>query len=177
MKTPHHSYFSSFLFPLSSRKEGQALIESIVAASILTVGFLGLLSLLARSLSVNRVVADNYIATYLGAEGIEVVKNIIDTNILQHRPWNQDIDQGNYEVEYNSRSLSSPFAGRTLFFDPVADLYSYNDQGTVATPYTRKVSIELLDDEIRVISHVSWVTRGGGTSAIDLEDHFYNWRP
>ena len=163
---------------LPKARSGQALIESIVAASMLTVGFLGLLSLLARSISVNRVVADNYVATYLGAEGIEVVKNVIDANILQSRPWNAGITQGDFEVAYDSRTLGTPFTSRTLFFDPVADLYSYDAQGATATPYVRGISIEFLgSDEIRVTSRVLWTTRGGGNSAIALEDHFYNWRP
>ena len=155
--------------------QGQALVESIVAMSVLTVGFLGLLALLARSLSAERVVADNYIATYLAAEGIEVTKNIIDANILQRLPWNAGMSDGDYEVDYASRSLMS-YSARALSFDPVARLYSYH--GSVPTPYVRKVSVALVGpDEMQINSKVMWTTRGGGSSEINLEDHFYNWRP
>ena len=36
------------------------------------VGFLGIVTLLSRALALNRVVGDNYTATYLAAEGIAV---------------------------------------------------------------------------------------------------------
>ena len=156
-------------------RTGQALLEAIIAGSVLTVGFLGLLALLARSLSVNRVVADNYVGTYLAGEGIEVVKNMIDANILQGRPWNSGLRDGAYEVEYNSRSLT-PSRDRFLSFDPVSNLYGYG--ASRETSYTRAVSLSLIGaDEISVNSLVSWTTRGGGNFQINLEDHFFNWRP
>src|SRR3989344_7355701 len=70
------------------RRSGQALVEVMVAVSILTVGFLGIVGLLSRALALNRVVADNYTATYLAAEGIEITKNIVDGNVVQGQPWN-----------------------------------------------------------------------------------------
>ena len=60
--------------------KGYVLVESVVAMTIVVVGLLGIFSLLSQSLSLNRVVGDRYVGTYLAAEGIEVVKNIIDNN-------------------------------------------------------------------------------------------------
>ena len=57
---------------------GQSLVEMLVAISIIVVSLLGILALINRSLGLNRVVADQYIATYLAAEGIELVKNYFD---------------------------------------------------------------------------------------------------
>lgn len=168
-----HSY-SPFSI-LHSRRKGQALLEALIAGSVLTVGFLGFLTLLARSLSVNRVVADNYVATYLATEGVEVVKNIIDTNILNNRPWNTGFANGDFEVEYDSRSLT-PSTERILSFDPGTHLYGYGE--LLETPYTRTVSISLVgSEEIAAHSVVSWSGRGGGAFEIDIEDHFFDWRP
>ncbi len=156
-------------------RRGQALLEAIIAGGVLTVGFLGLLALLARSLSVNRVVADNYVASYLAAEGIETVKNMIDANVLQHNAWNNGFRDGVYEVAYDSRSLT-PSQGRFLSFDPATNLYSY--EGSRDTSYVRKIFVTLVGpDEMAVNSVVSWTSRGGGSSEINLEDHFFNWRP
>ena len=55
-----------------NRSSGQVLIEAMVAISIVTVGLLGIFSVLSRSLSLNRTVADNYVAANLAAEGIEI---------------------------------------------------------------------------------------------------------
>jgi len=53
----------------------------MIALSILVFSFLGLWGLLARSYAITRIVSDDYIGTYLAAEGIEIVKNLIDYNV------------------------------------------------------------------------------------------------
>jgi hypothetical protein len=161
-----------------TRKErrGQFLIEAIVAVGVLVVGLLGIFALLSRSLSLGRTVTDNYAATYLAAEGIEVVKNIIDGNIIQGLPWISAISDGDFEIEYDTVSLL-PFQDRFLGFDPVTSLYSY--AGGETTRFKRVLRIALIGspvDELQVNSIVSW-TSGGGNFSVDLEDHFFNWRP
>ena len=156
--------------------KGQLLIESLIGISLIVVGLLGVFSLLSQSLGLRRVVSERYVATYLAAEGIEVVKNIIDTNYLNiGTPWNQGINiGGDYEAEYNSVSLQS-FQNRTLYYHPESGLYDYNVGN--ATTFNRKISIaSISDEEIKVNSKVDWITRGGGEFSIDLEDRFLNWR-
>jgi len=78
-------------------------------------------------------------------------------------------------VAYDSRSLT-PSQGRFLSFDPATNLYSY--EGSRDTSYVRKIFVTLVGpDEMAVNSVVSWTSRGGGSSEINLEDHFFNWRP
>ena len=156
---------------------GQALIEVLVAISVLTVGFLGIVTLLSRALALSRVVSDNYTATYLAAEGIEVTKNIVDAQFMgARRGWNSTVSHGSYEVDYDSTSFTN-YAGRNLLYDAQTRLYSYKNG--VLTPFTRKVTITYVgsgQQEIIVDSEVDWIARGGGKSAVLLEDHFYNWR-
>jgi len=154
-------------------KKGQFLIESWVALSILIVGFLGIFSLLSRSLSLNNVVASQYLASNLAAEGIEVVKNLIDANSLQSRPWNQGISAGSYEVSYNSLGLDAN-GDRFLRLDSDTNVYNY--QTGSATPFKRLVEIQnIAADEIKVKSTVTWKSRGGSYSVV-LEDYFFNWQ-
>ncbi len=137
-----------------------------------------MISLLSRALGLNRVVADNYIATYLAAEGVEVVKNIIDSNGLQGRPWNTGLSDGTYELEESSLVLQAHTPpARQIQYDPTTQMYGYS--GSVVTPFRRQISIALLSNgtEIQVNSQVSWVSRGGGSFNTDLEDHFFDWKP
>ena len=67
------------------KNKGYILIEAIIAITIAVVGLLGIFSLLSRSLSLNRVVADRFVASYLVAESIEIVKNLVDNNRFSHR--------------------------------------------------------------------------------------------
>jgi hypothetical protein len=149
-------------------------MESLIAITIATVGLLGMFSLLSRSLSLTRVIADRYAAANLAGEGIEIVKNLIDNNILAARPWNQGLGTGSYEVEYDSGLL--PYSGRKLFFNPTSGFYSHDTSGR-ETNFRREVRLERIgSDEIRVNSIVKWTSRGGGEFSIDLEDHFFNWQ-
>lgn len=159
---------------LKKRRRGQSLIESMVALSVLLIGLLGVLALLSQSLGLNRSISQSYIASYLSAEGIEVVKNIIDTNQINGRAWNYGLANGIYEVEYSSTSLM-PDQNRFLRYDPTSNLYSYS--GEQQTPFKRTVAITLLSgDEIRVVARTTWTGRGAGSFSVALEDHFFNWR-
>lgn len=172
--------FSAFYLLFSNRsRRGEALIEALVALGILMVGFLGIMELLSRSLSLNRVVAQRYAASYLAAEGIEVVKNISDTNIVNNpgdrNAWRQGLDAGSYEAEYGAASLEANNT-RNFYFDSATGLYDYSGFGN--TPFRRRVEISHPNaDEMKVNSIVDWITRGGGSFTVNVEDHFYNWRP
>lgn len=93
----------------SKNKKGQLLIETLVALGILTTGFLGILGLLSRSLSLNRVVSEQYQANYLAAEGLEIIKNVVDQNIQNGLGFNEGFKlQGDcFEVVYNQISAST----------------------------------------------------------------------
>lgn len=160
---------------MRNRREGQVLVESMVAVSILVVGFLGMFSLLSRSLSLNRLVADSQTATYLAAEGIEVARNLVDSNVIQGKAWKAGgfAVPGSYEVEYNSTFLM-PDESRSFFFNPSTLRYSY--AGGNPTSFKRKIMISASGpNEIEVNSIVSWTTLGGGSFQLNLEDHFMNW--
>lgn len=154
---------------------GYILVEAAVAITIILVGLLGIFALLSRSLSLNRVVSDRYVATYLAAEGIEVVKNIIDGNIIEGQPFNTGLSPGNFEVDFDDFALTTNL-NRRLKFDPDKNLYNYDFGNN--TPFVRIVSIDFLADgeELRVISTVSWISRGDAQFSVELEDRFFNWR-
>ena len=161
-------------------RKGYLFIEAMVAISIIILGILGMVVLLSRSLSINRVISDQFDASYLASEGIEVVKNIIDANVIQGRPWNDGLGNGDFEIVYNSL-IMEPDSNRYLLFDSGTGRFNY--QTGSLTFFVRTVSLEQIDDDcvpgaerIRVNSLVEWRTRGGGDFKIDLEDNFFDWR-
>ena len=155
-------------------RSGQMMVEAMVSITIVVVGLLGIFSLTSRSLSLNQVITSQYVASNLSAEGIEVVKNILDKNVIQRRPWNEGVGPGDYEVDYSSVSLSG-FSNRTLNFDPGSGFYSYAAGNT--TTYMRKISIDQISpDELHVRSIVDWTTRDNAAFQIITEDYFFNWR-
>lgn len=153
-------------------ERGQMMVEAIVACSIIVVGLLGVFTLLSKSLTLNHVVENKYIGTNLASEGIELVKNLIDRNIIIGKPWNEGIADGSYEMGYNEPSLRA-YSGQVIKFDSSSGHYAY-DFG-VATVFKREIIIQnLSDNEIKVVSKVDWTSSGGGD--VVLEDHFFRWR-
>ena len=165
-----------------NKERGQLLIESLVAITVISISLLGIFTLISRSLSLNRIVNNQYVGTYLAAEGIEVVKNIIDTNIIHDcEPWNAEPNAalttaGDYAVEYDSTQLL-PRQADPLSYDEGTGLYSYQSGGE-ESKFVRTVSIDPISSEhIKVVSLVEWDSRGGAEFSVELEDHFYQWRP
>jgi len=174
-------------------RRGQSLLEAMVALSILTVGFLGLVALLSKSFFYSREVADKMKATYLASEGVEIVKNLIDHDVTLavvnkgEGGWGScfsgQIVTG-FEVDYKSGEdyttqcdHFAPYsASDHLYLDPVTHLYSYDKNGTL-TNFTRKIRITQNGDEIIVQSIVNWSTGPITAQSVEMEDHFYNWHP
>ncbi|MFH1246448.1 MAG: hypothetical protein V1489_01570 [Candidatus Liptonbacteria bacterium] len=178
---------------LVSERNGQALIESLIAVTVLVVGFLGIFNLLSQSLGLYRVTTENYAATYLAAEGIELAKNVIDSASIQNKEWTSVLPGGKYAMDLrtdvgpNQPKLcdSSPVSpcNKELYFDPQSLTYSYDDTNGSPTSFKREISVQYLptdaahpEDQVKVSSVVSWIGRGGGEFNVELEDHFYRWR-
>ncbi len=164
-----------FLFWKKNRsgREAQFLLETMIALGVVVVGVLSVFGFIARGLSTNRVVADQFTGAYLAAEGVEVVKNIIDGNHRKGLPWNAGFSNGDFEVDFASVGLT-PASDRPLRMDPNTGLWNYGEGQT--SHFVRTIHVEMLDqDEMRINSLVRWSSRGG-TYDVDVEDHFYNWR-
>ncbi|MDO8602029.1 MAG: hypothetical protein Q7R62_02810, partial [bacterium] len=149
--------------------------------SILTVAVFAIFSLLTRSTSLNRVISQQYVATYLAAEGLELVKNITaSNNFVCGTPWNTGAEEGPHSVDYLSDELGAPTSANLKI--NADGFYQY---GTgEPSPFSRTVMVDLINTsersqsvEMRVTSIVKWRGRGGVESEVKLEDHFFNWRP
>lgn len=156
-------------------KKGYVLIEAIIAITIAVVGLLGIFSLLSRSLSLNRVVADRFVASYLAAEGIEIVKNLVDNNILAGRPWNEALASGAYEADYTDTGLA-PDSERFIRFNADTGAYGYGELTPTLMKRTITIGTSSDGEELTVGSRVNWTTRGGGKFDINLEEHLFHWR-
>ncbi len=146
---------------------GQVLIEAIIAITLITVGLLGVYTFISKSFSLNRVVADQYIGTYLAAEGIELVKNFIDSG---NTPTGCD----NYQIQYDSQTWTcADIVSEPLNF---SDGYYGYEGGGQETRFTRTIAIGPGGtDETIVRSKVDWISQGGGKFNVELEDRFFKW--
>lgn len=155
-------------------ERGQILIESVVAITMVIVGLMGIISLILSSLRWNRNVEQKLVATYLSAEGIEVVKNIIDTNVTSRQAWNTGLRDGNYGVDYTTRNLSGLQPECGLIFSDAPNAYECTS--SLGAPYVRSVSVQSINsDKILVSAKTRWVGARGEEN-VTVQDFFYNWR-
>jgi len=150
-------------------EQGQIMVEAMVALSVITIAVMGMFTLTSRSISLNRVTADRYVAVNLANEGVELVKNLIDRNIMIDGPWNDILGfngTGSYEIDYNDLSLSEINGDENyLYFNPDSSGY-----------YRFKRIITITNnspEHIEVISKVYWTSRGG-IYDFSVKDDFYD---
>ncbi|MBI2278634.1 MAG: hypothetical protein HYU81_01060 [Candidatus Brennerbacteria bacterium] len=162
-----------------NHREGSSLAESMVALGLVVVGLLGVVALFTRSFALNRGVMNRTIAAGLAAEGIEVVKNIIDTNVAERGSgqWTEFLTEGSFTVDYGSvaGAVLFPASGARLRLNEGSGLYALAGGGA-ETIFKRRVTIAFPSErEVRVGATVEWDERGE-VELIDVEDHFFNWR-
>lgn len=159
-----------------NNNSGYLIVEMMISITLITVGLLGVFALLTKSYSMRQPLIDNYTATYLAAEGIEVSKNMLDANVIQSLPWNTGFQvDGDYGLDFFSISLDPTLDDRPLKFDQTSGLYNYTAGDD--TKYKRVITVTNISaDEIRIVSKVTWKEKHGRDEEVMLEDHFFNWR-
>ena len=161
---------------------GFTLLEVLVAIFILTIGIVGVFGLINQAVSLTSATHNQLVASYLAQEGVEIVRNIRDSNFLKIRAgivadWKDGIDVPaglcglGCKADYNSASLDpgSPLA----FILRNGVLHSY-DSG-VETPFTRKILITPDGtNKIFIEVEVAWQERGQSHRVI-ASSELYNW--
>jgi len=131
---------------------GFTLIETLVAISIFTMSILGLMTVLASGISNTNYAKQKMTATYLAQEGIEYTRNKRDTSVL-------------YDVNgWDTFKEILPTSPDSQFY-PV----SANFPG-----FTRLISAEIGEDEIKIISTVE-CTQCPSRYSITFSENLFNW--
>lgn len=90
------------------REQGQSLIETIVAFSVISLGVVAVLSLAISSISLSGQSNQKIVSINLAREGIEVVRSIRDSNQLDpESSWPYGVSSGKYIVNFDSVVLTS----------------------------------------------------------------------
>jgi hypothetical protein len=154
------------------------LIEVIVATFIITVGIGGVFALIQKTISDTSLLADRLTATYLAQEGIEIVKNIRDTNFLKiyegsltEEQWTQDLTgcEGGCEADYTDFALLT----NDRYLKIEGGFYKYSASG-IETSFKRKITITPDTDKLEVLVEVLWEERGN-IHQVAAQENVYKW--
>lgn len=152
-------------------QKGMTFLELLMAMFVLTVGISGVAALLHTTVSASNDGVLRLQAAYLAGEGVEIVRNIRDDNLLNHRDWltGIDTDCSYCEVEYNLRTLTERENLESLNYLKEDDFYNYSNG--IDSIFKRGIAITNYGDYIEVRSTVYW-----WDNSLTVRNHLYNWR-
>ena len=173
-------------------KGGFTLLEVMTAVFVVTVGLIGVFIVIQNLSTYTAYSKDRLVASYLAQEGMEIIRNIRDTNWLEPEiepenpnPWDEDIWDGGLsacssgcEVDYTTSTflnLDLSYSNQYLKIDSNG-FYSYNP-GT-ETKFKRKIIISApgtsdcpVNNCLLVKVSVSW-----SKGKVETLGKLYNWQ-
>lgn len=114
-----------------------------MAISILMVGILSAFILVIRTLANTPHIQSRLIAANLAQEGVEMVRQIRDTNMVSEGGKFRDgLLAGVYQIDIIDRKLEPFEREGFLKFDDIDRIYSYKDGNKNPFYFQRKITIE-----------------------------------
>lgn len=165
-------------------QKGFTMMEVLAAIFVITMGIMGVFSLVQRTISFITISSSRLVAIYLTQEGIEIVRNIRDGNWLEQRTspstfWSDGltclVPSCEWEGDYNSISSLTQWSGEGRYLNiDSSGLYSYSSGNP--TKFKRKITTDTegRDNVLRVIVEVTWEERGRGHKA-SAQARIYEW--
>ncbi len=175
-----------------NNNQGFSILEVVVALYIITMGLIGVLALVNQSIQAKYINTNMLVASQLAQEGLELVRNIRDTNWLNNVDWkdcdvpdsNCDIVQtagGNTYGIYLVSSTENIIINATINNIDSAPLYIdgngfYTHVMTAeTTAFYRLVTVSDGGDYLVVECQVRWQTSKGDHD-YKAETYLYDWR-
>ncbi|MDP2709371.1 MAG: hypothetical protein Q8O93_05025 [bacterium] len=166
-------------------KQGISIIEVIAAIMIITIGMIGVLSLVIQNIKAQYINKNVLIASGLAQEGLELVRNIRDNNWLaEGNNWklgdgvdpNTNITQdGEYAIDYSLGIIDvDDLASARLYIDSNG-FYTGAAAGNAPTDFYRLITVLDQGDYLDVISAIRW-NDGGQNHYYTAETYLYDWR-
>jgi len=173
-----------------SNSKGLTLLGVLVAVLIFATMLMAIFNLMSRTTREVGRSRENFIATNLAREGIELIQFVRDTNMLSGSDWTGNaagdplcdgagqhhliVDRHNNLIRVAAKSGEQ---NTQLYLD--GDRYQH-EKTAVPTPYHREIVIDCSaknasgDEHVVVESRVSWQSRGAGHDVV-LRTNLYHW--
>ncbi len=134
------------------KQSGFSIIETMLAAFVLTAGITAAVAVFGPSIKFSGLSRDRVIASALAQEGVELIKNVRDNNML-NGAFNADINtDGTYCMDYKDVKPSSCGSGQ-LYRDGI---WYVHDVTSVTTYFKRRIVVDNSPDKIAIRSYVVW---------------------
>ncbi len=161
-------------------KAAFTLIEIIVVLFIISMGLVGILSLIVQNIQAQDYNRGNLIAYQLSQEGIELIRRVRDTNWRNSMPFYTNLADlvatpKSFIMDYDDNLPIEASEPAVLRMDDEG-FYAHGPDTWEASEFSRLIEVELVDaNHLRVISSVFWTNRGRENSYV-VEALLYDWR-
>lgn len=155
-------------------------MEVVVVLFIVAVALVGILSLIVQSLNSQSYNKNNLIAYQLAQEGVELVRRLRDTNWLNDRAWDNNLDsKSTYYMDYRDTTLKNSPGNQNDFILRLDNkgYYVHDSTGTLpSSGFSRQISIDNVSSRkyLRLNVVVTWREHGRQYS-YNLETLLYGW--
>ncbi|OGI25255.1 MAG: hypothetical protein A3J76_05425 [Candidatus Moranbacteria bacterium RBG_13_45_13] len=139
---------------------------------IVGVGLVGMTAFFNMNIQSQFEVKNEVIAANLAQEGIELVRNIRDYNVLKDNPWDQGLT-GCIAIDFNSLTTHAcSVAGSAVCLSGASRYYQCAAPGN--TDFTRTITVDALnaDGSRNVTCRVTWNGRTAETKLVLYNNQF-----
>jgi prepilin-type N-terminal cleavage/methylation domain-containing protein len=175
-------------------KKGFTLLEVISAIFIISVGVLGIVRFIPSLIVDSSINSSRFTAAYLSQEGVELVRNIRDTNLMEainkddSTSWKEGLEEctAGCELDYYCVKIEDPVVSNPISHNcfkaydsgdllKLDDLGFYNYSSGEETKFKRKITIiEETTNVLTVSVDVYWQDRGVDYQT-SLQEKLYQW--
>lgn len=162
-------------------KKAFTLIEVIIILFVVSVGIMASLSLVIRSSYFQNVRKDLVTATFLANEGVDLMTNVRDTNIIMGRDYDNwdglgsvGVSENFYTIDYVTLIATSTTDINTAILQQNSDGFYLHDSNETNSPFKRLIITNASTTASTSVEvHVQWSSRGN-TYDYKLETILYD---
>lgn len=161
-------------------KKGFTLIEVITVLFVISLGMVGVLSLIVQNIKSQSLNKNTLIAYQLAQEGVELIRQVRDSNWINARGWRHDLDHDTYYMDYlDSVPHEVPSFGHVHYQGALeqdaSGFYRNVLVSSSASIFSRLIEIDNNGNGILITSSVYW-TDHGREYVYSLEAKLYDWK-
>lgn len=156
------------------------MLEMIIVIFVFLTGVVGAYAVIQNLYSTSIYASNRFTALYLSQEGIELIKNLRDNNLISGADWKTNIECASVcKIDFNDASLSSDSSPYSFLKKDSSGFYQYEAGDN--TIFKRKIMISESPSEspdyITVSAETEWYRNGVWQGSAEVEDILYGyWR-
>ncbi len=158
-------------------KKGFSLVEIVIILFIISMGMLGVLSLIIQNIQSQTYNKNNLIAYQLAQEGVELIRMVRDSNWRNSEFYTTGLSMGDVFMDFDDLepSIYTGTPGDGLLRLGTDGFYRHGGTDP-SSGFSRRITLTLKNaNTLQVDVQITWQERGRDSN-YDLQALLYNWK-